>query len=276
VLGPTTARGPRACSRSPSAGTFEHGRRCCSCCTTRTTRSAGPRARALLEAARPSPAAGPRRQGRGRLERAAIAALAEAGALLDEASSGCAAAVACADLLVDLHLVDGRLRRVSRDGEVGRHAGVLEDHGCVAEGLLALHQVTGEARWLERAGDLLDVALERFRDADGGLLTTPPTTPSWALAAAEAWLDGPREVAVVGVPAVRAELERVARLGTAPGAVVVAGEAGSTHPLLAGRSASAAGAAAYVCRGFVCDAPTSDPAALAALVGAGPPAANSD
>jgi uncharacterized protein YyaL (SSP411 family) len=210
---------------------------------------------------------------------------------------------------------------------------VLEDHGCLADGLLALHQATGDLRWLDTARDLLDVALAHFRDADGGFhdtaddaeaLVLRPRDPSdnaspsgssatatalltyaaltgsathrtaaedalghlvgvgrahprfagWALAAAEAWLDGPREVAVVGDGAAREALERVARLGTAPGAVVVAGAEVSTHPLLAGRPAPDGGAAAYVCRGFVCEAPTSDPIALAALVGAGPPAAN--
>ena len=50
---------------------------------------------------------------------------------------------------------------------VGRHAGVLEDYGNLAEGLLALHQATGEGRWLELAGDLLDVVGEQFTDSDG-------------------------------------------------------------------------------------------------------------
>ena len=78
---------------------------------------------------------------------------------------------------VDLHLVDGRLRRVSRDGVVGRHAGVLEDHGCVAAGFLALTQATGDAVWLERAGG---AARRRARRASGpttAASTTPPTTP---------------------------------------------------------------------------------------------------
>ena len=44
-----------------------------------------------------------------------------------------------------------RLRRVSRDGVVGRHAGVLEDYGCVAHGLLALLSATGDAAWLRTA-----------------------------------------------------------------------------------------------------------------------------
>ncbi|MFC7494465.1 MULTISPECIES: thioredoxin domain-containing protein [unclassified Nocardioides] len=81
-------------------------------------------------------------------------------------------ALAAADLLWRVHLVDGRLRRVSRDGEVGSPAGVLEDHGCVAAGFLDLLQVTGDPVWLERARHLLDTALERFAAADGGFFDT--------------------------------------------------------------------------------------------------------
>ena len=74
------------------------------------------------------------------------------------------AAVAAGELLTRVHLVDGRLRRVSRDGVVGTPAGVLEDYGCVAAGFLDLLQATGDPVWLERAGALLDVALDRFAD----------------------------------------------------------------------------------------------------------------
>ncbi|WP_412540515.1 thioredoxin domain-containing protein [Longispora sp. K20-0274] len=73
--------------------------------------------------------------------------------------------------LVD-HIVDGRLRRVSRDGVVGTPAGVLEDYGCVAEAFCAMHQLTGEGRWLTLAGELLDVALEQFTDGEGGFFDT--------------------------------------------------------------------------------------------------------
>ena len=71
-----------------------------------------------------------------------------------------------------MHLVDGRLRRVSRDGVVGAPAGVLEDHGCVAAGFLALVQATGDAVWLDRARTLLDSALEHFAADDGGFFDT--------------------------------------------------------------------------------------------------------
>ncbi|WP_432903437.1 thioredoxin domain-containing protein [Micromonospora matsumotoense] len=77
-----------------------------------------------------------------------------------------------AEHLAGVHLVDGRLRRASRDKTVGDPAGVLEDYGCVAEAFCALHQLTGEGRWLELAGGLLDVALARFAAPDGGFYDT--------------------------------------------------------------------------------------------------------
>jgi uncharacterized protein YyaL (SSP411 family) len=262
----------------------------------------------------------------------AIAALAETGALLDRPDL-VAAATATAELLVDLHVVDGRLRRVSRDGVVGRPAGVLEDYADVAEGLLALLSVTGDQRWLGHAGALLDTVLAHFGDRSGGFYDTAddvvdtalsamrrpqdPTdnaTPSgwssaagallgyaavtgsvehrtaaedalgvvtrlagharfagWGLAVAEALADGPREVAVVGLPhdPGTAALHRAALLGTAPGAVVVVGEPGTVGvPLLDDRPMLGGVPTAYVCRHFVCEAPTTDPAALAASLGA--------
>ena len=71
-----------------------------------------------------------------------------------------------------MHLVDGRLRRVSRDGVVGAPAGVLEDHGCVAAGFVDLFQATGDVDWLTRAGTILDVALAHFSADDGGFFDT--------------------------------------------------------------------------------------------------------
>jgi uncharacterized protein len=245
----------------------------------------------------------------------AIAALAECGVLFDRPDL-VDAATRCATLLADLHVVDGRLRRVSRDGVVGDPVGVLEDYGDVSEGLLALHQVTGDGRWLDLAGALLDVACAHFGDGDtggffdtaddaerlvrrpqdptdnatpsgaaavtGALVTyaalsgdTPPRAAAesalgvvadvvtrfprfagWAAAVGEATVAGPLEVAVVDAP----DLAVVARLATSPGAVVVTGGA---SPLLVDRPAGAA----YVCRGFVCDAPTSDVAELRSKLG---------
>ena len=109
----------------------------------------------------------------------AVAALAEAGALLDE-PEWTAAAVACADLLVGSHWDPGtrRLARVSLDGRVSPDAaGVLEDYADLAEGLLALYQVTGDERWFVTAQDMLDVVLERFGDGEGGFFDTAVDAP---------------------------------------------------------------------------------------------------
>ena len=104
----------------------------------------------------------------------AIAALAEAGALLKE-PAWVEAAMGAADLLVAVHLGahdDDRLCRTSRDGRAGGNVGVLDDYGSVAEGLLALYQVTGDDEWLAFAGILLDVAVQHFGDGEGGFYDT--------------------------------------------------------------------------------------------------------
>jgi uncharacterized protein len=114
----------------------------------------------------------------------AIVALAEGGAALDR-PAWVEAAARAADLMLHRHVVDGRLRRSSRGGVVGAAAGVLEDHAALADGLLALHQATGSARWLAAATDLLDVTLAHF--AEGQLLFDTADD-------AEALLHRPREI----------------------------------------------------------------------------------
>ena len=132
----------------------------------------------------------------------AIAALAEAGLLLGEPGF-VAAAQGVAALIERVHLAGGRLARTSREGVAGPSAGVLEDYACVADGFLVLSGVTGEARWVELAGQLLDTALDRFGDGSGGFYDTADDgetlvyrpadpadgpTPSGAFAAAGALL----------------------------------------------------------------------------------------
>jgi uncharacterized protein len=101
----------------------------------------------------------------------AIAALAEAGLLLSRPEFT-AAARSAAGLLAGTHLTAGRLARTSRDGIAGPSAGVLEDYACVADGFIALAGVTGEARWLDLAGELLATSLDRFGDPSGGFYDT--------------------------------------------------------------------------------------------------------
>ncbi len=248
----------------------------------------------------------------------AVAALADLGGQSGD-QRYVAAATRAAEFLVETHLVDGRLRRSSRGGVPGNAVGVADDYGDLAEGLLALHQATGEPRWLRVAGELLDVALARFVAADGGfhdtaddaeaLFTRPralgdnvepsgttsiagalltygaltgstrhldaasaavdsvgavavqnPRFAGWALAVAEARAAGPLQVAVVGTGPDIEALLAAARASTSPGLVVVAGEPDARGvPLLADRPLVQGRAAAYVCRGFVCDRPTTDP-----------------
>ncbi|ODQ95736.1 thioredoxin domain-containing protein [Mycolicibacterium holsaticum] len=95
----------------------------------------------------------------------AITALAEAAVALERPEL-LDAATQCARAVVDLHLVDGRLRRASLGGRVGEPAAVLEDHAALATGLLTLYQMTGEASWLDTATTLIDVALAHFADPE--------------------------------------------------------------------------------------------------------------
>ena len=247
----------------------------------------------------------------------AISALAEAGVAL-ERPQWIELARGAASLLLDLHIVDGRLRRSSRDGAVGAPVGVLEDYACLADGLLALHQATGEPRWLTEATRLLDVALAHFasdsapgayhdtaddaevlvqRPSDptdnaspsgasalaGALLTAsalagpdqaaryrdaaelalrrvgllaarvPRFAGHW-LSVAEAAQSGPVQVAVVGAD--RAELVTAAAQRIHGGGIVLGGEPDAAGvPLLAERPLVDGKAAAYVCRGYVCERP---------------------
>ncbi|MCQ8191985.1 thioredoxin domain-containing protein [Streptomyces rugosispiralis] len=133
---------------------------------------------------------------------------------------------------------------------------------AAAGALLSYAAITGSARHREGA--------ERALAVVRALGPRVPRFIGWGLAVAEARLDGPREVAVVGSdddPATRA-LHRAALLATAPGAVVAVGEPGSGEiPLLQDRPLLEGRPAAYVCRGFTCDAPTADVEALTAKLG---------
>ena len=116
--------------------------------------------------------------------------------------------------------------------------------------------LTGSVRYREAA----EVALHR-----AGLLPAraPRAAGHW-LAAAEALQHGPVQVGVVGAAGDPrcSELEALARRAAPGGAVVLAGEPGSPAPLLADRGLVGGRAAAYVCRGFVCDRPVTTPEEL--------------
>ena len=116
-----------------------------------------------------------------------------------------------------------------------------------AEALLTASALTADAGLRARAETALGQAAH---------LAGYPQFWGHGLSVVEALLDGPREVAIVAD--VGSPLHRVALHGTAPGMVVA-----TTGPLLEGRPRVDGLDTAYVCRGFVCDAPTTKPGVLA-------------
>ena len=110
--------------------------------------------------------------------------------------------------------------------------------------------LTGSGRHREAAEEALATVASLARQA--------PRFAGWSLAAAQAMLDGPLEVAVVGPPG--PDRDALAdRARRAPGAVVLVADGPSDAiPLLAGRTPVDGRPAAYVCRHQVCDRPVTD------------------
>jgi len=124
--------------------------------------------------------------------------------------------------------------------------------------LLAVAAITGEHRY--RA------AAESGIGSAAAIATGAPRFAGWTLAAAEAVLAGPLEIAVVGDVEQRADLHRAALGLVSPGAVVVAGDVGLDVPLFEQRDLVDGRAAAYVCEGFVCRRPVTSVDELTSLV----------
>ncbi|WP_297595156.1 thioredoxin domain-containing protein [Mycobacterium sp.] len=166
TLGPDDGRWAAKVFAVTAAGTFEHGSSVLQYPTDPEDPQRAERTRAALLGAR-----------RGRVQPGrddkivtswnglAITALAEAAVALDEPEFA-RAATRCAQALLDLHIVDGRLRRASLGGVVGDSVAILEDHAMLSTGLLVLYQLTTEAAWLTAATDLLDTALAHFADRE--------------------------------------------------------------------------------------------------------------
>ena len=187
----------------------------------------------------------------------AIAALADAGVLLDRPDFVVAASAA-AELLASVHLAGGRLTRTSKDGRSGGTAGVLDDYGCVATGFLALASATAAdgttgaataGRWLALAGELLETVMTRFGTGTGGFYDTADDSerliyrpadiadgpsPSGTFAAADALLTYAaltgsvrhRDAAVsalASMPALAAKFPRAAGAGLAVAEAVLSG-----------------------------------------------------
>jgi uncharacterized protein YyaL (SSP411 family) len=236
-------------------------------------------------------------------------------------------------LLAVLRTPDGRFLRSWKDGSA-RHAGTLEDQACMAEGLVALYEATGDEHWFAAARETAEAILRHFADPAGGFhdtaddaeplvarprrlednavpsggamaatvllrlaaltgegryvdaaasaisvvgdaTATHPTAFAQWLAAIDWWVGPVDEIAIVGDPAdPRTEgLAAVARgapahVGWRPRQVVAIGPdpAASGVPLLQGRFALGGAPTAFVCRGFACRQPVTEPEALAAIL----------
>jgi uncharacterized protein YyaL (SSP411 family) len=250
----------------------------------------------------------------------AIAALAEAGAVLGRPDYLDAAA-ACAEFIFgSMRDEDGRLLRTYKDGRAHLNA-YLEDHAFLVEALLTLYEAGFDPRWFKEARALAESMIKRFGDAErGGFFTTStdhedliarrkevgdhpipsgqssaalgllrlaalsgearfadlaagvfalfgepmishPDSFAHLLRALDFHLASKREVALVGQDT--SALESIVRAEFRPNVVVAAGPAGAVEPpLLDARTEISGEPAAYVCEGFTCNLPVTDPAAL--------------
>jgi uncharacterized protein YyaL (SSP411 family) len=175
--------------------------------------------------------------------------------------------------LIDLFWddVDGGVFAAGNDAEdlVARPKNLYDnptpsDNSLAAEALQFAAAFTGDAHYLSRLDDIFRLG--------GRLMGTYPSAVGHLLSLAAVALAPPKEVAIIGPPDSPAtrSLVDVVRSGFRPEVFLAVGEddvEASGVPLLSGRDAGES-ALAYVCRGFVCDAPTDDPETLAAQLGA--------
>jgi uncharacterized protein YyaL (SSP411 family) len=96
-----------------------------------------------------------------------IAALAEAGAVLEREHLLEAARTAAGFVLGELRDPGGRLLRTYKDGQARLNA-YLEDHAFLLESLLILYESTFEPRWFQAARGIADTMIERFADDERG------------------------------------------------------------------------------------------------------------
>ena len=140
----------------------------------------------------------------------------------------------------------------------------LDDHpipsgnGAMALALLRLHGLSGDHRHAEWADSVIALT--------GRFAQRSPMAFGRLLQAIKIQTNGLHEVAIVGEDS--EELISAYRSSLRPNCVI-ASRANSTDskvPLLEGRGSVAGEAAAYVCRNFSCQMPTTDPESLSALI----------
>jgi uncharacterized protein YyaL (SSP411 family) len=171
-----------------------------------------------------------------------------------------AAAVETADALLDLFLdeADGGFFTTGRDGEalVARQKDLLDNatpaaNSSAAVALLRLSALTGVDRYRTAAEDVVRML--------GRAAGEHPTAFAHLLVAVDLLEHGIDEIVVTGS---RPDLLAVVRSAWRPRAVLAWGERFDS-PLWEGRPDDGK---AYVCRGYVCEAPVSSPDDLAAML----------
>ncbi|RJP40401.1 MAG: thioredoxin domain-containing protein [Phycisphaerales bacterium] len=259
-----------------------------------------------------------------------IASLAKGGRVLDQPKYTEAAARAARFVLDKLRTGDGRLLRTHRAGQ-SRLTGYIDDYAFLIEGLLNLYEATFDARWLDAAAALSDLAIKHYYDASGGgfyftahdaealivrnrdyrdsaipsgnavqasnllrlaiMLDRKDLRPiaesifkacdaraadvvgtfDRALSAADLFHDSCKEIAIIGpgdAEATRALIRAVYRRYVPNKVVMFSPEAAGDDapPLLRGKKLIDGKPAAYVCSGYVCKAPVTDPDSLVKLL----------
>jgi uncharacterized protein YyaL (SSP411 family) len=102
----------------------------------------------------------------------AIRGMADCGRILKEPKYVDAARRAAEFLLADLRTKDGRLLRTYSQGQAKLNA-YLPDYAMAIDGLIGLHEATGEEKWLVAADELMAKQLELFwDDRHGGFFFT--------------------------------------------------------------------------------------------------------
>jgi hypothetical protein len=101
-----------------------------------------------------------------------IRSLAVCGKLLDEPAYIAAADRAAMFILTTMRDAEGGLKRTYCEGRAD-NAACLEDYAFLIDGIVALHEVTGDDKWLNAARRLMDDQIEQYwDDRSGGFFFT--------------------------------------------------------------------------------------------------------
>lgn len=116
-----------------------------------------------------------------------LTSFAEASAVLARPDYGEVARANARFLLTRLQR-DGLLLRTAKAGQAKLNA-YLEDYASLIDGLITLHETTGELEWLENATDLADKMVDQFWDEEAGGFFFTGKSHEQLIVRAKEWLD---------------------------------------------------------------------------------------